>query len=331
MTPFPSIEQFRTVIRNVKNHVSFMGCDENGEPIYNPTAKLPTLDYVGTVKLHGTNAAMVYDNGKISYQSRSNVLGDGMDNAGFKAAMCQNTEWFEYFCDDYINVNGNAKIVVFGEWCGGNIQAGVAINALPKMFVIFDIQIIHTFGTSRFPIGLLKSYIKDVDNVFVITEFPTYKITIDFENPHLTQNEMIKMTEAVEAECPVGLAFGKSGIGEGIVWRPVDPAYASSKFWFKVKGEKHSSSKVKTLAAVDVEVIEAMNEFIEYAVTENRLNQGLENIPAFDIKNLGEFIRWVYNDIIKEESDVLRASGIDEKKLGGAVAKKARNWFMEKL
>jgi hypothetical protein len=42
----------------------------------------------------------------------------------------------------------------------------------------------------------------------------------------------------------------------------------------KVKGAKHSSSKVKTLAKVDVVKLENAKAFVEYCFTESRLNQG---------------------------------------------------------
>ena len=41
----------------------------------------------------------------------------------------------------------------------------------------------------------------------------------------------------------------------------------------KVKGEKHSSSKVKKLASVDVEKLNSIKDFVDYAVTESRLEQ----------------------------------------------------------
>ena len=61
MIKFPSIEQFRNVIRHVKSKAQFVGKDENGDPVYDQSIPLPTLQFCGTVKLHGTNAGIVYD------------------------------------------------------------------------------------------------------------------------------------------------------------------------------------------------------------------------------------------------------------------------------
>jgi hypothetical protein len=91
-----------------------------------------------------------------------------------------------------------STIVIYGEWCGGNIQgqANVAIAGLSKMFVIFKIKII----TLR-----LRTFEDDIDGfwldpkewatvkwhehfIYNIYDFPTYKIDIDFNAPQLLQN-----------------------------------------------------------------------------------------------------------------------------------------------
>ena len=95
-------------------------------------------------------------------------------------------------------------------------------------------------------------------------------------------------------------------------------------------------SKIRTLAPIDVEAIASMRAFIEAVVTEQRLEQGLDNLvreqlKPFEMSSLGDFIRWIYNDILKEEGDTIVASQIDVKKLGSAVANAARPWYVHKL
>ena len=137
---------------------------------------------------------------------------------------------------------------------------------------------------------------------------------------------------AVEEECPVGKAFGNSGTGEGIVWK-CDTEKGTIRF--KVKGEKHSSSKVKTLAPVDTEKLNSVREFAEYAVTESRLEQGIEKVftsinEEIDIKKLGNFLKWIANDVIKEELDTLKDNGLEPKDVTSAISNIARNWFLNK-
>ena len=52
-TKFSSISQFREVRRNVEWDTQYRGMDEEGHPIMDRTATLPTLSYTGTVKIHG--------------------------------------------------------------------------------------------------------------------------------------------------------------------------------------------------------------------------------------------------------------------------------------
>jgi hypothetical protein len=104
---------------------------------------------------------------------------------------------------------------------------------------------------------------------------------------------------------------------------------------FKVKGEEHSVSKVKTLAPVDTEKLANMEEFVEYACTENRMRQGLEYLReqqlTIEMKNVGTFLKWLSNDIIKEEKDTMQQSNIDPKDVMRGVTNKARRWFQTNL
>jgi hypothetical protein len=80
MIKFPSIEQFRTVVSNVNRHFNFVGLDENGDTIYDPTLSKPVITFKGTVKLHGTNAGVSFDYGydenssEFWAQSRENII-----------------------------------------------------------------------------------------------------------------------------------------------------------------------------------------------------------------------------------------------------------------
>jgi len=333
MHKFPSINQFRQVVRNVCNKARYVGLDEAGEPVYNHAAGLPTLSFYGTVKLHGTNAAIVFTKGGVSFQSRERVLTLTEDNAGFMNHFVQFPEALLDMRDDIckackLHRTGDHTVAVYGEWCGGNIQKGVAITGLAKMFVIFAIKVNDEWIDFR-DIPLLNSYV----SIYHVNQFGGWFVTVDFNQPEVAQNLFVKITEQVEAQCPVGSAFGVDGVGEGVVWRcTTDP---SEELWFKVKGEKHSASKVKTLGSIDVEAMQSQNAFVAATVTENRLEQGLQNLvneqlKPFDMTSMGDFIRWVHTDIVKEESDVIAASGLDPKKVGGPIAKAARSWYVKR-
>lgn len=342
MIKFPSIEQFRTVVSNVNRHFNFVGLDENGEAIYDPTLPKPVITFKGTVKLHGTNAAVSYNAKELWAQSRENIITPEKDNAGFAFFVESNKEaFYELFAqvmdktipwpDPYKNT-----ITIYGEWAGGNIQKGVGICNLPKSFFIFGVKITpHTESEEELKANpaywVDYSYLKNNEvKIYNINDFPTYSIDIDFNMPQLVQNQLSELTIAVEEECPVAKAFGFSGIGEGIVW---SAEFKGNVHRFKVKGEKHSSSKVKTLAAVDVEKLNSIKDFVDYAVSESRFNQALENVfpnnEPIDVKKMGDVIRWVVNDVIKEEMDTLVENQLEPKEINKYVSSKVREMFFK--
>ena len=327
MKNFTEIGQYRNAIREIKSHYDYQGKDANGDAIYSHTQPYPVLKFRGTVKLHGTNSAIaLYKNEldfKYEFQSRENVLSLEKDNAGFMNYMW-GTDYYKLF----ENIEFSESCVIYGEWCGGNIQKSVAINGLHKMFVIFAVRIDDVYQDME----NFKHLKNEEQRIYNILQFPTFEIIIDINSPELVQNKLIELTNEVEKECPVGKYFGSIGTGEGIVWEYVDGEF---RYIFKVKGEKHQNSKVKTLTTVDTEAVQSIKDFVDYAVTENRLAQGIDkmkelNIPL-DPKSTGDYLRWVYNDVIKEENDTINENGIDTKKLGSVISSKARIYWLNYL
>jgi len=71
MKKYNAIEQYRNVIRKVKENHDYQGKDESGNSIYSHTSDYPTIKFKGTVKIHGTNAGVVlHKNGQLDFQSR---------------------------------------------------------------------------------------------------------------------------------------------------------------------------------------------------------------------------------------------------------------------
>ena len=328
--PFPSIPQMKDICRSVKETAQFIGCDAlDGKPQYDSTIPLPSaVSFIGTVKVHGTNAGIVYDPSSNSLwaQSRNHVLSDKSDNCGFHTFVMLNKEFFITIMKQLSN---GFPVAAFGEWFGAGIQKNVAVEKLRRRLMIFAVKIIND-NDSKNPLWLpreaIELFYSPEHFIWNSFNFPTYEIVIDFNNPKASQNRLVEITDLVEKECPVGKFFGKSGIGEGIVWSSED--YGR----FKVKGMEHSSSKVTTLASVDSEKVASISTFVEYAVTENRLNQGIEQV--FTIKGLQptpkqtrDFITWITTDILKEESVTLTDNNLIPEDVLKAVADKARKWY----
>lgn len=335
---YPSTNQFRQAVSNVKQKLNFSHYDqEKQEPVFK-VADSYEVEYVGTVKIHGTNGSVVWHSeDDVVFQSKSAVVAVGKDNMGFAGSMSNKNlsgilNEIKAICADN-DIEFEFPVEIAGEWAGRGIQKGVAVTEVEPFFTVFRVAVgkVEGSGLKWIPPHLTYN-VKDNDQrIYNIAQFGIHEIVIDFNNPAQVQNELIKLTEAVEAECPVGKFFGVSGIGEGIVWTPKDVEFAKdSGTWFKVKGEKHSSSKVKTLAAVDPERLANITEFVEYAVTENRLEQGIQEV-GLDRTKIGEFVKWVATDIIKEETDVLEASKLTMKDVGKDISNKARQYYMNKL
>ena len=353
MISYPETEQFRNVIASVTRHTRRLEEDRDKE--------LPVLKFIGTVKLHGTNSAVGYQKDSGHWcQSRNNVLTPQKDNAGFAQYI---DPLADQFFNDYVlpqcpaireQYEQGRKIVIFGEWCGGNIQKNVAICGLTRMFVIFKVRIRdetvitktienedgteeiesqidkHSFWLEPKEWSHIKWHERSIYNIY---DFPIYEIEINFNSPQLSQNKLVEITEEVERQCPVGAYFNTTGIGEGVVW--TEWAQTQGTLTFKVKGEQHSVSKVKTLAPVDTEKLANLQEFIDYACTENRMLQGLDYLReqqlTIEMKNIGTFLKWLTNDIIKEEKDTMEESNIDAKDIGRALQSKAKTWFQQHL
>jgi len=331
--PYPSIEQFRNVCKEMAQ-AEFAGLDSDGNPMYDRTKPKPVVVFKGTVKLHGTNAGVGQDSNGVFAQSRTQNITPESDNAGFASFVKEKqqafTDLFAKIKEDYSVTD--ETIMIYGEWAGSNIQKGVAITNLPKSFFIFDICIITVNGEDIVREWIdIKDYASTEHNIYNIEHFPTWEMEIDFNNPALKQNDLIDITLSVESECPVAKAFGFSGVGEGVVWKAI---VKGQRHVFKVKGEKHSVSKVKTLANVDVEKINSIVEFVDYAVTENRLDQAIENVfgsDSLDIKKMGDLIRWIVNDVHKEESDTLAKNNLNDKDVNKYLSDRVRKMFAKRL
>ena len=313
----------------------------------------PKIDYVGTVKLHGTNASIIaYEDGSLSFHSKSNMLATVVngefkllsDNFSFAQSMWERISGVlevvglakEVGADVYGEVE--YPITISGEWCGQGIQKGVGISKINhKSLFIFGLKFGVTTEDSksnRVGVKYMAGVHSNENHLYNITQFPTQEISIDFQYPDASTEKLVLYTELVEKECPVSKALGVEGdvIGEGLVWTPsLDYYNSSTENFFKTKGKKHSVSKTKSVAAVSPEKVNSIKEFVEYAITDQRLSQGVQETGDVDQKNIGKFIGWVSKDIHKEESDTLESNGLTMKDVGSHIARVSREYYLGRL
>jgi len=323
MEKFTSIEQFRHVVKNVREHFNRISSPH----------LIPTLTFIGTVKLHGTNAGVRRFHGKFQPQSREQILDVTADNYNFaKFIATLNQDDLNHLFDQ-IGTEKDDDITIYGEWCGPGIQDTVAISQLPRrQWVIFAAK---RNGEYVSQMNKLDTSRLEVNGVYTIHRINPFVVEVNFKTPEQSVAEFVKYTAQVEEECPWAKSFGISGLGEGIVWtcleRPTD-----SDLWFKTKGTLHSKSKVKTVAPVDVERVESIRACVELILPEGRLKQGLDvllNQQKLEqtAQNFGVFMKWVAGDILKEESDTITENGFEWKEVVKEVNNKCREWYFSMM
>ena len=124
-------------------------------------------------------------------------------------------------------------------------------------------------------------------------------------------------------------------IGEGIVFSYMTED--GEMFRFKSKGEKHSkASKVTTLKPVDDAKINNIIETVNKVTPDWRMEQMLDktfdlmNGGTIDIKKMGEFIKNVIADVMKEELATIAEAGLEPKDINSKVSERCRNYFFHK-
>lgn len=313
---FGSIGQFRNFIKTMQ----YLGWRK--------------INLIGTVKIHGTNSSVGLDlkDNLLFYQSRNRVLSLDDDNYDFAKYIEDNKTEFLKIFDEIKNKTNTEKydsIIIYGELAGKGIQNKVAVSQIDRFFAPFSVVGVNKDTVDELDV---KLSINESIRFYPVETFGVYNIQLDLDNVHLAQQEIKDLTISIENECPVGKYFGVSGTGEGIVFTDETKQYS-----FKSKGEKHSVSKVKVIANVDIEKINKIKDFVDYSVTENRLNQGIEYLKEMnkelDISSMGDFLRWLANDVLKEEQDVISENGLDNdlKAIMKSVSSKGRKWFMDKI
>ena len=94
-------------------------------------------------------------------------------------------------------------------------------------------------------------------------------------------------------------------------------------------------SKVKTTAMVDVEKAKSAADFVDYAVTDNRLKQMFDKMDELghpkDQTQTGTYIKLVQADVLKEESDVMVASLLEVRDVAGLIARRAKDFWFENI
>lgn len=318
---FPHVEGFHNLVKNREYLIRNYG---------------NVITYRGRIKLHGTNAGIrINADGTVFAQSRSAIITIENDNAGF-------AKWVDANKAFFASNSETSDIIIYGEWAGPGIQKNTAVNMIEKrMFFPFACYVIDDDFIDM-DMDMVGQAITSHPDVHLIP-WETDLITIDFndvDNLMSVTNQLNAMIENIEREDPfIKRAFGESGIGEGLVFVPIQgPGWNGlclretySNLTFKAKGEKHRVSKQKNAVQIDPEVAKNIEEFVQMVVTNQRLEQGLEVVGEATAKNIGPFLKWMGNDIQREAEDELAISNLVWKDVAKAVNTAALAWFKAKI
>lgn len=336
MHKFHEIESLRHVNARVKSWGEYHNLDS-----------LPTIKFRGTVKLHGTNGGVRVTNGNVVTHGRTRVLGLGKneDECGFAFFTSSRQDEFRQLTSMY--APGEPDVTVYGEWCGIGIQKGCGVHKLPKMFVVFDVKV-HDDSEGGINVDIHDNTLWDAEliqwlnnqNIFLITQFPTYEVDIDFNSPDVAAEIIGDLTLEVEDACPVAnspmfSAFNHGeniGIGEGIVWLSTG---WHERLTFKSKGLKHKKASTKPKVELAPELVASIDAFVELTLPEWRLQQGLDEMNKASValtpENTGHYLAWISKDVIKEHSDTLVANDLEWKQVVNRVTSVARKFYFDAL
>lgn len=322
---FPKIPRLYNLVKEVQYYA-----DKNEQ-------EYPVLNFLGTTKLHGTNAAIIRDtNGRFVYQSRNKIITPVRDNAGF-AQWCSEIDsevWHEMF--DVIEISlgiqhQSTNVRIFGEFVGPRINSGVAVNKLSKSFFIFGA---YTDVLGWVDTTIFNKFESEEDSIYNIHHFKGWKITVDFNNPQEAQERIQELTDVVGVQCPVSKDLGITGAGEGIVWQCIDDGH--SNIMFKSISEIYAEVK-STPKDKEIKDKTPFEVHINACITEARLNKVIVRMSENDVELIPQNTRvamtYMAEDIWEEEFMTLEELGGNLEDVKSKVGKVGRmyNQMIQKM
>ena len=139
---YHKIKQFKDVVRDIRFQANFKGMDDNNQPIYEESKK-PEVVFIGTVKLHGTNAQVAFDGKELLAGKRGSLIGKDalQEHFGFNQfVQVTHKNYLKELMSELHSKHckEGQQIILYGEFAGNGIQKGVGISELSKAFYIFD-------------------------------------------------------------------------------------------------------------------------------------------------------------------------------------------------
>ena len=316
--PFGSTPRLPSFYFNIKSKLTYDFQIKNKRKFDEETDTLefPKLTLIGTEKIHGTNGAVCF-NAQDGFwvQSNSRIITPESDNEGCaSAAMANKDVWITLLknlaATHKVDLSTHT-ITIFYEWCGGSIMKGnSALFGHDKVAIVFSYaKVTPTYATSNDEYERIETSKAETahppSRIFNIKDFPTYKANIDLSNYAKVETQLQGMVDTIENNSPVGEQFGTIGnTAEGIYWWT---EHNGKLVNLKSKGEKHGGKpkERKPKLRIDDDEVRKRAAIAELVTPVWRITQGVNEVNATSMKDIGKLLKWVHRDILKEDTVLL--------------------------
>lgn len=317
---FPHIGHYRDAVASVRRYMLINKLEEY------------TVDYTGSVKIDGTNTSIVFDTDSIYFQSRNRVIDSNEDHFDFYNRFSKVSsdlkKWYE-------NSGFAGKLCIYGEYAGEKISRKVGVAKIgSKVFLPFAMKLDGVWlDESKYADTFLELEKIGIFN-YLLLEKNRVSVSIPFHAPSTMTEKFQSIASDIEQSCPIATMFNVNGRGEGMVFKPTEDRLRQfDDLWFKVKGDKKSASQSNAGASVSVEIIENISKILDILVTENRLRQGLDYLVetgrTVEMSNIGLFIRWVVNDVNREDAIFIKENNLNNKLLNKHIAHRCSKFYTD--
>lgn len=306
--------------------------DEQKELLQSYKPQLPTLTFTGCEKLHGENMAVCYSNNELWVQGRNQVrtlLGDQNGMAAFVDNI--KSTWLQIFDTltnrDFIDTTTHT-IVLDCEWAGGNVQKGnAACSGTDKAAYLFAYYRVVSNEDDTETLYPTKDIAYTQHGIYNMEAFGTYNITLDFNKLTECDTVLNNLVSQIEDNSPIAKHFGKpDNVGEGVYLYCLattdHPTYR-----LKTKGLKHGGKPKTTRDPIDNVLAAKLQKLAEEVVPVWRITQAITEVNATEMKHIGQIMKWVNEDIIKEEMPKLHAAEVEPKQLGRYVSSIIKDYY----
>jgi hypothetical protein len=298
--------------------------------------KLPVLHFTGSEKIHGENMAVCYTKSvDIWVQGRNHIRTLLHDQNGMASFVKTNESiWKTIIINlaEKYSVDLNTHTLILDcEWAGGTIQKGnSACSGTPKAAYLFDFaRVVSNEDDSTHYIST-KGVDAPMHYIFNVSKFSTYSITLDFNEPHLCEEQLKVLVDKVEKSSPIAASFGKeNNVGEGLV---LSTFVYGELIHLKAKGNLHGGKpKTKTGKVLSPETQQAIIDVTDKVTPTWRIAQGIEETKATTKQDIGKLLKWINQDILKEDLHIITDSNLEFKDISRSVAKVTKEYYFDHI